>query len=120
MSQKPMLICMSHLPTLGLILTWKNGRFGNENVALRLDRAVCNEEWINFWRSTSCSALVRHQSDDNPVLVSVVFSSLKHASPFKFFKVWSSHSGCRELVLNIWNQGVRGHVCFGFRLSYGI
>jgi len=41
---------LNHLPSLGSFYTWTNGRFDVENVALRLDRAVCNEEWINFWR----------------------------------------------------------------------
>jgi len=49
---------LNHLPTSGSFFTWTNGRFGNENVALRLDRAVCNEAWINFWHNSSCSALV--------------------------------------------------------------
>jgi hypothetical protein len=63
---------LHHLPTGGSFFTWTNGRFGNENVALRLDRAVCNEDWINYWRNSSCSALVRHQSDHNPLLLSLV------------------------------------------------
>ena len=63
---------LNHLPTLGPFYTWTNGRFGNDNVALRLDRAVCNEEWINFWRNSTCSALVHHQSDHNPILLSLM------------------------------------------------
>lgn len=77
-------------------------------MALRLDRAVCNEDWLNFWRSSSCTALVRHQSDHNPLLLSIIFSTVKHASPFKFFKVWTSHDDCRQLVIDNWSKGVRG------------
>jgi len=39
---------LTHLPTSGSLYTWHNGRFGVENVALCLDRSVCNEEWLNF------------------------------------------------------------------------
>jgi len=39
---------LNHFATLGSFLTMTNGRFGKENVALRLYRAVCNEDWINF------------------------------------------------------------------------
>jgi len=99
---------LSHLPTLGSFYTWTNGRFGNENVALRLDRAVCNEEWINFWCNSTCLALVRHKSDHNLILLSLVFSTVKHTTPFKFFKVWSSHDDCRKLVMDTWSKGVRG------------
>jgi len=98
---------LNHLSTLGSFFTWTNGRFGIENVALHLDSAVCNEDWINFWRNSSCTALVRHQSDHNPLLLSVIFSDIKHATPFKFFKVWSSHGDCRQLVLDSWSKRVR-------------
>jgi len=97
---------LNHLPTLGSFFTWTNGRFSIENVALRLDRAVCNEDWINFWQNSSCSALLRHQSDHNPLLLSVIFYSVKHATPFKKFKVWTSHGDCRQLVLDSWSKGV--------------
>ena len=52
---------LTHLPTSGPLLTWTNGRFGTVNVALRLDRSICNEEWLAFWHVTCCCALVRHQ-----------------------------------------------------------
>jgi len=78
---------LNHLPTLGSLYTWTNGRFGIENVALRVDRVICNEEWINFWRNSSCTTLVRHQSDHNPILLSLIFLTVQHATPFKFFKV---------------------------------
>jgi hypothetical protein len=75
-------------------------------VALRLDRAVCNDDWLNFWRNSTCTALVRHQSDHNPLLVLAVFSVVKHATPFKFFKMWEAHDDCRNLVLESWSKGV--------------
>ena len=98
---------LNHLPSSGSFFTWTNSRFGNDNVALRLDRAVCNEAWINFWRYSSCTALVRHQSDHNPLLLSLIFSTVKHATPFKFFKVWTSHDDCHQLVLDNWAKCVR-------------
>ena len=99
---------LNHLPSSGSFFTWTNGRFGNENVALRLDRAVCNEALINFWRNSSCTALVRHQSDHNPHFLALIFSTVKHATPFKFFKVWTSHEDCRQLVIDNWSKSVRG------------
>ncbi|XP_039682998.1 uncharacterized protein [Medicago truncatula] len=99
---------LHHLPTLGSFFTWSNGRFGMENVALRLDRAVCNEAWVNFWHQSTCFALVRHQSDHHPLLLSLVFSSVQHANPFKFFKGWTSHVDCRNLVTEVWSKEVRG------------
>lgn len=33
---------------------------------------------------------------------------MRHATSFKKIKVWSSHSDCRQLVLDCWSKGVRG------------
>jgi hypothetical protein len=33
---------LTHLPTTGPLFTWHNGQLGLENVALRLDRSICN------------------------------------------------------------------------------
>ncbi|KEH15675.1 endonuclease/exonuclease/phosphatase family protein, partial [Medicago truncatula] len=77
---------LHHLPTLGAFYTWSNGRLGSDNVALRLDRAICNEEWVNFWRSSSCSALVRHQSDHHPLLMSMDFCTSQRSGKFSFGK----------------------------------
>ena len=100
---------LHHLPTLGSFFTLTNGRFGEENVALRLDRAVCNEEWINFWRNSACTTLVWHQSDHNPLLLYVILSFVQHATPFKKFKMWTTHVDCHKLVLDTWSKGVRAH-----------
>lgn len=47
-----------HLETVGVNFTWCNGRLNNGIVSQRLDRAICNEAWIDFWQISSCDALV--------------------------------------------------------------
>jgi hypothetical protein len=39
-----------HLPTHGSFFTWSNGRRGRNHTQKRLDRVVCNQDWID-----SCS-----------------------------------------------------------------
>jgi hypothetical protein len=99
---------LTHLPTLGAIYTWHNGRFGAENVALRLGRPICNDDWMSFWKLTSCCSLVRHQSDQHPLLLSLDADVVKHAVPFKFFKTWNDHEDYRRLVRENWSRNVRG------------
>jgi hypothetical protein len=99
---------LTHFPTSGPLYNWNNGRFGTDNVALRLDRCICNEDWVSFWRLSNCSALVRHQSDHHPLLLSLDVNVVRPAVPFKFFKVWMEHEDCRSLVSNNWGRQVRG------------
>jgi len=99
---------LSHLPSFGSFFTLSNGRLGLENVALRLDREICNIDWLNIWQRTTCSSLVRHHSDHHPLLISVEGLNVRNAVPFKFFKTWTSHEDCRRLVLEVWSKRVCG------------
>jgi len=58
-----------HLNTNGVQYTWNNGRLDSDSVFLRLDRSICNEAWTDFWGITSCTALLRTQSDHHPLLL---------------------------------------------------
>lgn len=99
---------LSHLPSFGSFFTWSNGRLGLENVALHLDRAICNIDWLNLWQRTTCTSLVRHHSDHHPILLSVDKANNGQAVPFKFFKTWVTHDDCRRLVLETWSKKCSG------------
>lgn len=43
-----------HIPTRGSDFTWSNGRIGRFYTKRRLDRSICNEDWINCWSSVDC------------------------------------------------------------------
>ena len=51
---------------------------------------------------------MRHQSDHHPLFVFQEFSSVTHATPFKFFKSWTTHDDCKRLVKEIWIKPVVG------------
>jgi len=100
---------LHHLPTLGAFFTWTNGRMGSDNVALRLDRAICNDNWLNFWRSSTGAALARHQSDHHPLLMSMDSCNVRRLGSFKFFKTWTAHEDCRQIIVDNWSKNTRGH-----------
>lgn len=52
--------------------------------------------------------LVQHQSDHHPLLLSANNPLVRQAVPFKFFKIWTSHADCRNLVVETWAKNVRG------------
>jgi len=52
--------------------------------------------------------LTRHQSDHHPLLLSLDVNMVKHVVPFKFFKAWTKHEDCRNMVNNNWVRKVRG------------
>jgi len=52
--------------------------------------------------------LTRHKSDHHPLLLSLDVNVVMDVVPFKFFKAWTEHEGCRSMVSNNWVCKVRG------------
>jgi exonuclease III len=104
-----------HLPTRGAEFTWNNGRGGSRYTEKRLDRAVCNQLWLDNCCVTSVSTLIKHKSDHYPLLLDFQLTSTSFVSNFKFMRMWSLHPDCRNLILDSWNIVVVG--CPMFILS---
>jgi len=98
---------LTNLATSGSLYTWHHGRFNADNVPLCLDRSLCNEEWLNFWHHRNSCNLFRHQSDHLPLLLFVVASPVRHAMPFKFFKLWTTHEDFHRLVIFLVEESSR-------------
>ncbi|KAG4917945.1 hypothetical protein JHK85_056226 [Glycine max] len=47
---------LTHLYTKGAF-TWSNGRNAFVRTKQRLDKAICNGEYLDFWSSSTCSTL---------------------------------------------------------------
>jgi hypothetical protein len=97
-----------HLPTRGADFTWANGRRGNRYTEKRLDRALCNPSLIDLCSSIFVSTLTKHKSDHYPILLDLQLSNVIFASQFKFMKMWTLHSDCKQLVQDCWNTSVIG------------
>jgi hypothetical protein len=110
---------LTHLNTVGVRFTWANGRPGGEFVTQRLDRSICNQEWMDFWQNIHCCALFKHNSDHHPLLVSQDLSGVKHPAPFRFFRAWTSHADCVRVVKEVWAEPVHGSpmVCLQAKLK---
>jgi len=99
---------LMHLPTRGASHTWSNGRQGRNNTQRRLDRAVCNHDFINNCCNVSCSTLTKIRSDHFPLLLEFRTQNIQFASSFKFMKMWISHPDCRNVIEQAWNINVVG------------
>ncbi|XP_019450480.1 PREDICTED: uncharacterized protein LOC109352716 [Lupinus angustifolius] len=97
-----------HLPTTGAKFTWSNKRRGLALTERRLDRALCNEEWLDIWTQVSCCTLPRIASDHFPLLFSSCSIIFNQPTPFRFHKMWVSHSDCKRLVSVTWSKSVIG------------
>lgn len=60
---------LANLGYTGLMVTWVNKRGGMANVQERLDRYVCNEEWMGLFPYTVVEKLEYTHLDRCPILL---------------------------------------------------
>jgi len=87
-----------HLPTKGAEFTWPNGRGGMRHIKRRLDRAFCNQVWLDLSYSMFVSTLIKHKFDHFPLFLEMQVSNETFASQFKFMRMWTTHSNCKNIV----------------------
>ncbi|XP_019432511.1 PREDICTED: uncharacterized protein LOC109339510 [Lupinus angustifolius] len=97
-----------NIPTIGAIYTWTNRRLGAANTERRLDRAICNDDWINNWSQVSCCSLPRLASDHHPLLLNLANDTSIRPSSFRFHKIWLQNEDCKRLVSHSWHTRVFG------------
>lgn len=97
-----------HIPTRGSEFTWSNGRRGNRSTEKRLDRSICNQQWLDLCCSLSCSTLTKHKSDHHPLLLEFQVTPVSFASQFKFQQMWALHPDCKDIITCSWNSNIIG------------
>lgn len=85
---------LTHITTRGAAYTWSNLRKSHDHIELRLDRAVCNDDWLNVWFNVACCTFPTNQSNHYPILLIMKKDFVSHPSPFKFHNMWTDHIDC--------------------------
>lgn len=99
-----------HLHTIGAPYTWSNGWRTRGHIELRLDRSLCNPEWLDKWSQTSCHTLPRLVSDHKPLLFSFYCIANKDMfggpKPFRFQSMWIEHGSFQDVVSSSWKNTI--------------
>ncbi|XP_019432538.1 PREDICTED: uncharacterized protein LOC109339538 [Lupinus angustifolius] len=97
-----------HLVSRGAEFTWSNRRRGSALTEKRLDRSLCNDDWLSNWNSVYCCTLPRISSDHHPLLLCSSSSMTKRNSPFRFLKMWMKHPDCSRVTEEAWKDEIVG------------
>jgi len=97
-----------HLPTRGVQLTWSNGRGGSRHTERRLDRVICNQQWLDMCNSLNVTTLTKLKSDHFPILLHFENSQTTFKSQFKFLNMCTLHENCKHVIQDSWNTNVIG------------
>lgn len=76
--------------------TWHRGRAKS-----KLDRLLVNPEWVSNFPALSVFVLKRGISDHCPLLIKENVNDWG-PKPFRFYDMWLSHSGCMEIIKEVW------------------
>ncbi|MCH81726.1 RNA-directed DNA polymerase (Reverse transcriptase), partial [Trifolium medium] len=102
-----------HLPTSGAYYTWANGRRGRRHTERRLDRAICNQNWLEVCTSLVCSTLEH-------LLVEEVIPNLISDNVNALLTMLQSHEEIKNAVFSLNKDSAPGPDGFGafFYQSY--
>ncbi|XP_031112081.1 uncharacterized protein LOC116016057 [Ipomoea triloba] len=89
---------------VGARYTWTRGRESSTFTGARLDRALCNLEWMLKHPNTKVSHLPRVCSDHSPLLIEIGEPTAARKNyNFQFQTTWSRHPDFTRLVKQGWN-----------------
>ncbi|KAL4352609.1 hypothetical protein GQ457_06G035460 [Hibiscus cannabinus] len=94
-------LCWSdHISIEGPDFTWYKGP-----CYVRLDRALCNDIWFEYFPHASVTHLLRMKSDHRPLLLSLSGVGSSHRTPsFKYMASWLQHPDFSRLLHDSWSQ----------------
>ncbi|KAJ8767163.1 hypothetical protein K2173_013560 [Erythroxylum novogranatense] len=97
------------LGSVGPRMTWKGPKVGTYNrVFKRLDRALCNADWLREYNETTVRVLPRVGSDHHPLLVDIQEETRKtsYGRPFRYQAIWQRHPKFVDFLKTTWPQHV--------------
>ncbi|KAL8459116.1 hypothetical protein ACS0TY_036548 [Phlomoides rotata] len=100
------------LGSTGNDFTWTNGRSGQNNIQVRLDRALATSSWSLWFPEARVTHLPRYKSDHSPILVECEGQKVQRGARkrkkqklFRFKKMWLEKEACGDIVARGWDQG---------------
>lgn len=92
---------LSDLGASGPKFTWYNKRRGSDFMKKRLDRAIVNKLWCEFFPHAEVAVLANRASDHNPLLLTLnacAGGAVNMRRPFRYEARWSKLGGFKEVV----------------------
>ena len=90
----------------GYPYTWDNKRDGDENIQVRLDRATCNEGFLQLFPETEVEHILTEESDHQAILVRAQETAPRRCNgsvrPFRFEEAWTRHEQYDTMIEQAW------------------
>ncbi|KAF3672647.1 hypothetical protein T459_05081 [Capsicum annuum] len=87
----------------GRQFTWTN-----KHVWSKIDRVICNEEWVIRYGSITEQFLENNMFDHAPIHIEVAFEQKHSKKPFRFINALTDDDKFLLLIQQLWNKHVKG------------
>lgn len=103
---------MDDLKFKGCFFTWNNKQEGGDRVFCKLDRVLCNEEWLGMFPNSVVEFLTEGIFDHSPSLLSLTGDVKIGFVPLCYFNWWKDIEEFHQQVGNDWSKPVNGNPMF--------
>ncbi|XP_057251813.1 uncharacterized protein LOC130591882 [Beta vulgaris subsp. vulgaris] len=103
---------LSDLKSTGAYYTWNNKQEGEARVFSKLDRALCNDKWLEMLPTSEAWFMPEGLFDHSPILVRVHKEIVQGNKPFKYYQMWSKAPDFQRRVSDAWSTNVTGTAMF--------
>ena len=99
---------LADLVFTGYPFTWDNKQDQGTNIHVRLDRATCNDEFLNLFPKTAVEHILTQESDHEALIIRVAAtpdaSRRKKAGGFRYEEARTRHDDYEQMFVRVWEQ----------------
>ena len=103
---------LCELEAKGQRYTWMNGRENEAFVMERLDKAYASIDWINSYPHYAMQNHPILRSDHGSILLDFELQQPFRKRPFRFERMWLTHTECKEIMESAWKTHSVGSRAF--------
>lgn len=92
----------------GPFFTWSNKQEGTNRVFSKIDRILCNDEWLNRMRNASATFVTEGILYHCPCVIKLDNTIIRRPRAFNYYKMWSMAEEFMSIVNDYWQESVTG------------
>ncbi|XP_062113350.1 uncharacterized protein LOC133824482 [Humulus lupulus] len=96
----------------GCFYTWNNKQKAEEKIYSKIDRALVNSQWTDYFPNSEVVFLLEGLFDHSPVLVHFYLEFAMEKKPFRYFQIWKEAPSYAVKIQTSWNIPVVGTEMF--------
>uniref|UniRef100_A0A803P5E1 Endonuclease/exonuclease/phosphatase domain-containing protein n=1 Tax=Cannabis sativa TaxID=3483 RepID=A0A803P5E1_CANSA len=93
----------------GNFFTWTNKQPAADRIYSKIDRIMANQAWIEKYEFVEAVFLNEGLFDHSPAILSLHPHVVVGKKPFKYFRMWKSHTKYDSMLRDVWKLKISGN-----------